>query len=168
MQSNQELVELLRERAPDLVKCAVAELHRARLQHYEEDGLQATRDRLALLLDRTLTCLETGRAEPIMDWAIRVGLERFSAGFDLFEVQTSINVMEEAIWRRVLSSMGPGDLAHALGLVNALLSMAKDKVAREYVALVTHEASVSVNNDSSSRTMDGEVLGNGTGPGQEA
>ncbi|MCP4574136.1 MAG: NAD-dependent malic enzyme [bacterium] len=130
-----ELVDLLRGKTDDLLADAVTELHRAHLEHYEAQGLDAVRQRLSDLLERTLTCLETGRAEPIVEWATKVGRERFVEGFDLFEVQTSINVLEEVIWRRVLAAVGPNDLAHALGLANAILGMAKDKLAREYVAL---------------------------------
>jgi malate dehydrogenase (oxaloacetate-decarboxylating) len=136
--STLELIDLLREKADNLVNGAVAKLPQARLQNYEAVGLQATRERLADLFDRTLTCLEMGRAEPIIEWATRVARERFFSGYDLFEVQTSINVMEEVIWRRVLSSVVPDSLAHPLGLTSTLLGMAKDKLAREYVTLAGH------------------------------
>jgi hypothetical protein len=135
-----ELAELLREVADDLVNDVLAQVQQARLAHYEAEGVPAARARLSALLDETLRCLEEGRADPIIEWATRVGRERFSAGYDLFEVQTSINVLEEALWRRVLSSLGPEELAHALGLVNAILGMAKDKIARTYVALSAQRA----------------------------
>jgi len=130
-----ELVDLLREKADDLVNDALTELHRAHLEHYEAEGLQAAKERLADLLDRVLICLETGRADTIVDWAARVGHERYAGGYDLFEVQTAINVLEEALWRRIMASIGPRDLGHALGLANTILGMAKDKLSREYVSL---------------------------------
>jgi hypothetical protein len=139
------LTDLIRENADDLVSGAVTELHQARLQHYEEEGIHAARERLTTLLDQTLNCLDARRADPIIDWATRVGHERFAAGYDLFEVQTAINVLEEALWKRILSSVGPQDLARALGLVNAILSMAKDTLARTYVSLATNRAAPPVN-----------------------
>ena len=139
------LTELVRENADDLVSGAVAELHEARLRHYEEEGIHAARERLATLLDKTLGCLDERRADPIIDWATLVGHERFTAGYDLFEVQTAINVLEEALWKRILSSVGPEDLAHALGLINAILSMAKDTLARTYVSLATNREAPPVN-----------------------
>jgi hypothetical protein len=132
------LVELIREQADVLVSGALAELRQARLTHYEEEGIHAARERLTTLLEQTLICLDTRRADPIIDWAQRVGRDRFAAGYDLFEVQTAINVLEEALWKRILSSVGPEDLAHALGLINAILSMAKDTLARTYVSLATN------------------------------
>ena len=139
------LAELIRENADDLVSGAVAELHHARLEHYEEEGLQAANERLTTLLEQALSCLDAGRANPIVDWATRVGQERFAAGYDLFEVQTAINVLEEALWKRILSSVGPEDLAHALGLINAILSLAKDTLARTYVSLATNREAPPVN-----------------------
>jgi hypothetical protein len=135
-----ELVDLLRERTDDLINGAVSDLHQARLKHYESDGLDTARQRMLTLLERTLSCLETRRAEPIIEWAVKVARERFAAGYDLFEVQTSINVFEESLWRHVLSSSGPEDVAHALGLASAVLGMAKDRLAREYLALATNTA----------------------------
>jgi malate dehydrogenase (oxaloacetate-decarboxylating) len=132
-----ELIDILRDHAQELVDEAVADLHQARLQHYESDGLDTTRERLRNLLERTLMCLETRKADPIIEWASRVGRERFAAGYDLFEVQTSINVFEEALWRHVLAAAGPEDLAHALGLASAVLGIARDRLAREYLTLAT-------------------------------
>ena len=35
--------------------------------------------------------------------------------------------------------VGPGEVAHSLGLTNAILGMAKDKLSRTYVALATDQ-----------------------------
>jgi hypothetical protein len=132
-----DLPQLLQETADALVDEAAAQIHQARLEHYEAEGVPLARERLSVLLKLTLECLETRRTEPIMEWATRIGRERFATGYDLGEVQTAINVLEEVLWKRILSSLGPEDLAYALGLVNALLGMAKDTVARTYVSLAT-------------------------------
>lgn len=131
------LTELLSENADDLVNGVVAELHQARLEHYEAEGLRTLHERIRTLFDSTLQCLDSCRADAIVDWADRVGRERYTAGYDLLELQTAINAVEEALWRRVLSNTGPEDLAHALGLINAILGMAKDTLARTYVSLAT-------------------------------
>jgi malate dehydrogenase (oxaloacetate-decarboxylating) len=132
-----ELIDSLRDRSQELIDEALSDLHQARLKHYESDGLETTRKRFRDLLERTLMSLETRKAEPIVEWAARVARERFAAGYDLFEVQTSINVFEEALWRQVLAASGPEDLAHALGLASAVLGMARDRLAREYLTLAT-------------------------------
>jgi hypothetical protein len=130
-----ELALLLRERAPHLVTEAKASLRQARLQHYEQDGLPAMRQRLAALLDVTLECLTTGRANPLIDHTTRIAHERFQAGYDLLEVQTSMNVIEEALWRRILASVASDELVHALGLVSGLFDLGKDALSRTYVDL---------------------------------
>ena len=130
-----ELARLLRERAPDLVAEAVATLSEARLEHYEAAGPPTVRQRLTALLETTLSCLAAGEAEAIIAHATRVAHERFAAGYDLLEVQTSMNVMEEVLWRRILSLVAPAEVARALGLVSTLLSVGKDALARTYVSL---------------------------------
>ena len=69
----------------------------------------------------------------------RVGRERFSAGYDLLEVQTSANVMEETLWRRIPSLVAPAEVPRALGLVSSPFSAGKDSLARTYVALASGE-----------------------------
>lgn len=133
-----ELTELLQERSDDLVAEAMAELRQAHLKHYEAEGLSTVRERLATLLDLTLQCLTTGRADPMVDYTTRVAYDRFAGGYDLLEVQTAINVMEEALWKQILASVEPVEVAHALGLVSSILGMGKDALARAYVSLAAH------------------------------
>ena len=132
-----DLSELFRSWEEDLVNEAVTELRHARLQHYIADGEEITRERVARFIDRALECISLHRAEPVIEHAERIARERYASGYDLFEVQTAINVIEEALWKRILSSVGPNELAHALGMVNAIFGMSKDVLARTYVALAT-------------------------------
>ena len=132
-----ELSELFQSWEEDLVNEAVTELRHARLRHYVADGDDVTRERVARFIGRALECFSLHRAEPMIEHAERIARERYASGYDLFEVQTAINVIEEALWKRILSSVGPEELAHALGMVNAIFSMSKDVLARTYVALAT-------------------------------
>ena len=130
-----EWASLLRERADALVSEALTMMTEARLEHYDAAGLPTVRQRLATLLDVALSCLEAGEADQIIAYMSRVGRERFSAGYDLLEVQTSANVMEEALWRRIPSLVAPAEVPRALGLVSSLFSAGKDALARTYVSL---------------------------------
>jgi hypothetical protein len=130
-----ELAALLRERGDTLVAEALTMMTEARLEHYDAAGLPTVRQRLATLLDVVLSCLEAGEADEIVAYMTRVGRERFSAGYDLLEVQTSANVMEETLWRRIPSLVDPAEVPRALGLVNGLFGTAKDALARTYVSL---------------------------------
>jgi hypothetical protein len=134
---NVELSELFRSWEEDLVDEALTELRHARLQHYVADGEEITRERVTRFIEKAMECFSTRAAEPMVEHAENIARERFAAGYDLFEVQTAINVIEEALWKRILSSIEPDELAHALGMVNAIFGMSKDVLARTYVSLAT-------------------------------
>jgi hypothetical protein len=133
-----ELSKLFQSWEEDLVDEALTELRHARLQHYIADGEEITRKRVTEFIDRAMECFGTRRAEPMVEHAENIARERHAAGYDLFEVQTAINVIEEALWKRILSSVEPHELAHALGMVNAIFGMSKDVLARTYVSLATN------------------------------
>ena len=130
-----EWAALLRERADALVTEALTMMTEARLEHYDAAGLPTVRQRLTTMLNVALSCLEAGEADEIIAYMTRIGRERFSAGYDLLEVQTSANVVEEALWRRIPSLVAPAEVPRALGLVSSLFSAGKDALARTYVSL---------------------------------
>lgn len=136
----QEWAALLRERSSALVEEASTMMTEARLEHYAAAGLPTVRQRLATLLEVALTCLEAGEADQIIAHMTRIGRERFSAGYDLHEVQTSANVMEEALWRRIPTLVAPADVPRALGMVSSLFSAGKDALAQTYVSLAAGAA----------------------------
>ena len=86
------------------------------------------------LFDLTRETMLTRNAEAMVGYAGRIAEERFTAGFDLLEVQTAFNVLEEAIWSRVLKAMDPAEFAQAIGLVSTVLGLGKDALARAYVS----------------------------------
>jgi hypothetical protein len=67
-----------------------------------------------------------------------VAQKRFNAGYDLSELQTAFNAVEEATWSRVFAELQPAQFAEALGLVSTILGAAKDALARKYVSLATN------------------------------
>ena len=70
-------------------------------------------------------------------YAVNVAEERFKAGFDISEVQAAFNAIEEAMWRQIVESAAPEDLAEATGLMNTVLGFGKDVLARTYVSLAS-------------------------------
>jgi hypothetical protein len=74
----------------------------------------------------------------MLSYAEQVAEERFNAGYDLSEVQTAFNTLEEATWSRVFAELEPAEFAQALGLVSTVLGAAKDALARTYVSLATN------------------------------
>jgi hypothetical protein len=129
-----ELVELLGGRAEEIVSSALEAVRCRHLPHYEEAGAEATRARLKALFEAVLASVRTHRLDVVADHARRLARERFAAGFDLREVQSAINVLEEVIWTTAVQQLAPADLPKALGLASTVLGAGKDALAQEYVA----------------------------------
>jgi len=132
IQDTQALLE--RERAAIIAAAATA-LTRAQARHYDSDGPREMTRRLEALYDRLLEALESHDLGTVTRHAEQVAEERFDAGYDLSEVQSGFNVLEEAIWARALAVVDPARLAETLGLVTTVLGAGKDALARRYVSL---------------------------------
>ncbi|MCK6445500.1 MAG: hypothetical protein L6Q99_03835 [Planctomycetes bacterium] len=132
-----KIVELLTRDAELLVQQAADGVLRDKRSHYELTGRAATEKRIRELLALLRTCIAQERAAPMIDHARRVAEERWAAGFDLQEVQTAFNVLEEGVWQRILAELEPAEYAEALGRVSTVLGLGKDALARSYVALAT-------------------------------
>jgi hypothetical protein len=127
----------LSDNADAIVAEATEALARTHLEHYEEAGPQQRQRRLQTLFDVTVECLRQRDLAPIIGHAEGIANDRFDAGFALVEVQTAFNVLEEAIWRTVVTEVPLEDLAEAVGLVTTVLGAGKDAAARAYVSLAT-------------------------------
>ena len=130
------LSRLLDQWSDDLARRSCFALHDARLKHYEGEDREENRRRLQAWLDWTSRSLSDGRADQVVEHTRRIAEERFNEGYGLSEVQTSINIVEEALSKRILATMLPGEAAGALCLINALFSVVKDVLAQTYVDLV--------------------------------
>jgi hypothetical protein len=127
-----------------IVDGAEEALARSHARHYEAAGETEVRRRLELLFDRLLAGLRERDLGPMIAYAETLAEERFEAGYDLVEVQTAFNALEEASWQRVLADLDATEFADALGLVSTLLGAGKDALARRYVSLAanTHAPSL--------------------------
>ena len=134
---------LTRERGV-ILEAAEAALARMHAHHYETAGVEEVRQRLSVLLDQLIDGLAARDLEPIIAYAGRVAEERFTAGYDLSEVQIAFNALEEATWTRVLQGLDSSEFAEALGLISTVLGAGKDALARRYVSLAanTHAPSL--------------------------
>lgn len=127
-----------------IVQAAEGALERARPPHYEAAGTEEVHRRLDALFDRVQSALAERDLDPVVAYAREVAEQRFAAGYDLSEVQTAFNALEEAIWTQALAELEPSQLAEALGLVTTVLGAGKDALARRYVSLAadTHAPSL--------------------------
>ena len=122
-----------------IVDEAAAALERAHLKHYAATDTAERRARLLLMLELLAESVRVRDLVPVIDFAERVATERFHAGWDIVEVQTALNVLEETIWNRVVAGVPKDDLAEALGLVTTVVGAGKDALARTYVSLATEK-----------------------------
>jgi hypothetical protein len=132
-----DTAEFLTRERQTTIAAAEAALMRAHSPHYESADASAVRQRLETLFDYVLEALRGRNLGPIVAYAQQVAQERFSAGYNLSEVQTAFNALEEATWSCVFTELQPQEFAEALGLVSTILGAAKDALAREYVSLAT-------------------------------
>jgi hypothetical protein len=132
-----DLVQFLEAEGEQIVAEASESLTRSNLAHYKEAGPAVSHDRLAELFRLTVAGIRDRNLVTVIEYMARVADERYHAGYAIREVQTAINVLEEAIWNHIVRSVPPEQLAEALGLVSTVLGSAKDALARAYVSLAS-------------------------------
>ncbi len=138
------VIELIEQYSGPILQEASKSIARAHLEHYEKAGKKIVEERFKKLLEHTLRCMKEKRLIYIEDYAKGLAQERFSAGYDLREVQVAINVLEEAVWKVIVKNMPPDQLAEALGLTATILGSAKDTLAQTYVSLASKTKSASL------------------------
>jgi len=149
------LNDLLRDRTTEIVDEAAAAMSRAHLKHYENAGAENIHKRLRALYVLTARAVKERNLGPMIAHADTVARERFEAGYNLWEVQTAFNVLEEAMWTRVLNELPPTEYAEALGLISTVLGTGKDTLARRYVTLASRVKAASLNLQSLFTGMEG-------------
>ncbi|HTR98172.1 MAG TPA: hypothetical protein VML00_00400 [Bacteroidota bacterium] len=149
------LNELLHDRTADIIEDAAALMSRAHLRSYEKAGTGSTHQRLKALFVLTARAVKERNLGPMVAHSDAIARERFASGFDLWEVQTAFNVLEEAIWSRILKELPPSEYAEALGLISTVLGTGKDTLARRYVSLASKTKASSLNLQSLFTGMEG-------------
>jgi hypothetical protein len=133
-----DLDALLVQQRADVLDEAFAGLERSPVSHYDHAGDEFTRDRLGDLFDLVVTALHDRQLAPVSAYCEAIAERRFSAGFDISEVQAAFNTLEEAMWRRVAAGVPAEELAESIGLLGTILGFGKDALARTYVSLASH------------------------------
>jgi hypothetical protein len=135
----------LQDHTNDILAEAGEGVERAHLKHYEQAGKERVHRRLRALFVLCMRGVKERNLGPMVAHADEIARERFNAGFDLWEVQTAFNVLEETIWKRILKDLPPVEYAEALGLVSTVLGTGKDTLARRYVSLASKSRVPSLN-----------------------
>lgn len=131
------LAQVLESHRESILDHAVGQLERSHLEHYEAAGAAVRRARLERLYDLVGQAVAARNLTQLRHHAETIASERFAAGFDLAEVQTAFNVLEEEIWRALVAELPPAELAESLGLVGTALGAGKDRLAARYVELAS-------------------------------
>jgi hypothetical protein len=135
-----ELHVLLDKKSDTILNEALALMSRASLKHYEYGGEQQTRKKIAKLLELTQQSVLEKNLIPMINYIEKMAHQRFLSGFELQEVQTAFNVLEECIWKQILAAIPPSDQADALSLASSVLGSGKDTLARTYVSLASEKS----------------------------
>jgi hypothetical protein len=130
-----DLDVVLTKAEPQVLDEAFSALQRSQVAHYEAAGELFTRQRLADLFELVVVAIRDRDLAAVGSYSERVAIDRFNGGFDVSEVQTAFNALEEAMWRHVVSVEPAPDLAEAIGLLSTVLGFGKDALARKYVSL---------------------------------
>ncbi|MEO7131984.1 MAG: hypothetical protein ABIZ07_11460 [Dermatophilaceae bacterium] len=128
---------MLRKSRSSIVDESYTVVDRAHIHHYQAAGEALTRERLESLFDLVVTAIDDRDLAGVSTYAETVAEERFGQGFDISEVQAAFNALEESMWRQIVASAAPDELAEATGLLNTVLGFGKDVLARTYVSLAS-------------------------------
>lgn len=131
------LIELMKHKEAQIIDEANTALNRADLKHYRRSGEEENRQRLLRLYQLVLESIESKNLIPLTDYVQDIARKRFTSGFDLYEVHSAINVLEENIWRLIIKELPPAEYAEALGLVSTTLGAGKTCLAQTYVSLAS-------------------------------
>jgi len=133
-----DVADLLEKYRAQVLDEAFAALESSHIAHYEAAGEPLTRQRLGDLHDLVVAAIRARDLTEVTAYSHEVAEDRFHAGFDISEVQTAFNSLEEAMWRRLVADEPQAELAEAIGLMSTVLGAGKDALARTYVSLAGH------------------------------
>ena len=142
-----ELYNLLDKYKKTIIDTAVNNLECVKNSRYHEEGTERLRQRLETLYFVVMDCIKNRQLLHIYQYSERIANERFKAGYDLQDVQTAFNILEELIWKKIIEKLAADQLAEALGLVSTVLSRGKESLARTYVNLASSQKVTSLNLD---------------------
>ncbi|MGA9120054.1 MAG: hypothetical protein WB699_11890 [Bacteroidota bacterium] len=139
------LHELLQNQSHTILESAMGSMQKVHARHYDQAGTEHVHQRLKALFTLIVRGIKDRNLAPMVAHAESIAVERFGAGYDLWEVQTAFNVLEESIWEHILRELRPPEYAEALGLISTILGAGKDALARKYVSLALKNKTTSFN-----------------------
>lgn len=132
-----DVARMFRDAEDTVLEEACSTLGRSHVTHYEAAGDAFTRQRMRDLLRLVTDAIRDRDLAEMSVYAEQVARRRFDQGFDLAEVQAAFNALEEAMWRHLVDTAQPDELAEAVGMLSTVLGYGKDTLARTYVSLAS-------------------------------
>lgn len=131
------------EQYQDIILLEVTEnMERVNLKHYEEDSENKLRQKMARTYYVFKEAISKETFDPLKKYLERVGEERYASGYELYELQTALNILEECIWKQVDEKVPKKDQLDAFISITKYMSNAKLTLAKVYV-FHTEEAHLS-------------------------
>lgn len=140
-----KLDEILVNNQTDIINEAFYSLQRSHLKHYDSSQADENWQRLAKLFDLTFNGVKSKSLVEMVTYSEKIAKERYESGFDLHEVHSAYNVLEETIWKAIIKEIDSADLAESLGLISTVLGTGKEALALAYVSLASKQKVKSLN-----------------------
>jgi hypothetical protein len=140
-----KLYEILLNNQTEIINEAFTSLQRSHLKHYESSRADENWQRLEKLFDLTLNGIKTKSLVEMVTYSEVIAKDRYESGFDLYEVHTAYNVLEEALWKCIINEVDSKELAESLGLIGTVLGTGKESLAIAYVSLASKQKVKSLN-----------------------
>jgi len=131
------LWQFLNRKNQEIIDEAVEGLACRPLKHYKISGKEQNRKWLTNLFNLTLESIQSKNLIPMLEYTKKIAKERYVQNFDLQEIQSAFNVLEEVIWKIISDGMTPQEYFEAFGIVSTVLGFGKEALAVEYVSLVS-------------------------------
>ncbi len=129
------LLELLNQKPELILLDATERLVRAHLEHYTQLNPERIRTRFMRLFQSLVKAIETNSSNEMVKFMEIVSDERFETGYELSEVQTAINILEETVWRKISIFVDEDKQAASMKQVTGILTKAKEELANEFVLM---------------------------------
>lgn len=130
-----DIIECLDQKQDEIIRSAFDSLLRSNLKHYSLSGANENWQRIEKLFDLTFQSIKNKNLIDMVEYSEKIARERYGSGYDLHEVHTAYNVLEEALWNVILKEIDPKDTGKALGLVSTILGTGKEALALTYISL---------------------------------
>jgi hypothetical protein len=127
--------EFLQQYELEIIEESVQNLQRSQLKSYSKSTNDTNRFRIKKLYGLCLGSVSNKNLLPMIEYSEKIARERFESGFDLHEVHTAYNVIEECIWKKIIEKAEPLKIGEYLGLVSTVLGAGKETLALTYVSL---------------------------------